>query len=155
SIVDEAIIVALYRASEAGVPVELLVGGICGVKPGVEGLSGKIDVRSILGRYLEHSRIFSFINGGDPQVYIGRADLMHRNLDRRVEAHVRLTNPEHLREIEDLFDLAMSDDTAHWKLAADGSWTRHYRADDGSLLDDMQNVIMQQVSQRKRTGVVR
>ena len=155
SIVDEAIIDALYRASEAGVPVELLVRGICGVKPGVEGLSGNIDVRSILGRYLEHSRIFSFINGGDPQVYIGSADLMHRNLDRRVEALVRLTNPEHLREIEDLFDLAMSDDTAHWKLAADGSWTRHYRADDGSLLDDMQNVIMQQVSQRKRTGVVR
>ncbi len=155
SIVDEAIIDALYRASEAGVPVELLVRGICGVKPGVEGLSGNIDVRSILGRYLEHSRIFSFINGGDPLVYIGSADLMHRNLDRRVEALVRLTNPEHLREIEDLFDLAMSDDTAHWKLAADGSWTRHYRADDGSLLDDMQNVIMQQVSQRKRTGVVR
>ena len=155
SIVDEAIIDALYRASEAGVPVELLVRGICGVKPGVEGLSGNIDVRSILGRYLEHSRIFSFINGGDPQVYIGSADLMHRNLDRRVEALVRLTNPQHLREIEDLFDLAMSDDTAHWKLAADGSWTRHYRADDGSLLEDMQNVLMRQVSQRKRTGVVR
>jgi polyphosphate kinase len=155
SIVDEAIIDALYRASEAGVPIELVVRGICGVKPGVEGLSGNIEVRAILGRYLEHSRIFAFINGGDPQVYIGSADLMHRNLDRRVEALVRLTNPEHLREIEDLFDLAMSDDTAHWKLAADGSWMRHYRADDGSLLEDMQNVLMRQVSQRKRTGVVR
>jgi polyphosphate kinase len=155
SIVDEAIIDALYRASEAGVPIELVVRGICGVKPGVEGLSGNIEVRAILGRYLEHSRIFAFINGGDPQVYIGSADLMHRNLDRRVEALVRLTNPEHLREIEDLFDLAMSDDTAHWKLVADGSWMRHYRADDGSLLEDMQNVLMRQVSQRKRTGVVR
>jgi polyphosphate kinase len=155
SIVDEAIIDALYRASEAGVPVELVVRGICGVKPGVEGLSGNIEVRSILGRYLEHSRIFSFINGGDPQVYIGSADMMHRNLDRRVEALVRLTDPEHLREIEDLFDLAMSDETAHWKLAADGSWTRHYRAEDGSLLEDLQNVLMRQIAQRKRSGVIR
>jgi polyphosphate kinase len=112
-------------------------------------------VRSILGRYLEHSRIFSFINGGDPQVYIGSADLMHRNLDRRVEALVRLTSADHLREIEDLFDLAMSDDTAHWKLGPDGNWTRHHRAEDGSLLADMQNVRMRQISQRKRTGVIR
>ena len=155
SIVDEAIIDALYRASEAGVPVELIVRGICGVKPGVAGLSENIEVRSILGRYLEHSRIFSFINGGDPQVYIGSADMMHRNLDRRVEALVRLTNSEHLRQIESLFDLAMSDDIAHWELDADGGWTRHYKAEDGSLLEDMQNVLMREISQRKRTGAVR
>ena len=155
SIVDETIIDALYRASEAGVPVEMVVRGICAVKPGVDGLSENIRVRSILGRYLEHSRVFSFVNGGDPQVYIGSADLMHRNLDRRVEALVRLTSQDHLREIDAMFDLAMSDRTAHWKLDSDGNWTRSYRADDGSALDDMQSIMMRHITQRKRTGVLR
>jgi polyphosphate kinase len=155
SIVDEAITDALYRASMAGVPIELLVRGICGLKPGIPELSENIQVRSILGRYLEHSRIFSFLNNGDPQVYIGSADLMHRNLDRRVEVLVRLTDPEHLREIDELFDLAMSDDTSSWTLEADGTWTRHHLADDGTPLRDMQNVVMRQISQRKRTGVLR
>jgi polyphosphate kinase len=139
----------------AGVPIELLVRGICGLKPGIPELSENIQVRSILGRYLEHSRIFSFLNNGDPQVYIGSADLMHRNLDRRVEVLVRLTDPEHLREIDELFDLAMSDDTSSWTLEADGTWTRHHLADDGTPLRDMQNVVMRQISQRKRTGVLR
>ena len=91
--VDEQIIDALYRASQAGVPVEIWVRGICSLKPGVDGLSENITVRSILGRYLEHSRIFAFDNDGDPQVYIGSADMMHRNLDRRVEALVRVDRP--------------------------------------------------------------
>ena len=91
--VDEQIIDALYRASQAGVPVEVWVRGICSLKPGVEGMSENIRVRSILGRYLEHSRIFMFDNDGDPQVYIGSADMMHRNLDRRVEALVRVVAP--------------------------------------------------------------
>jgi polyphosphate kinase len=155
SIVDEAIIDALYQASNAGVPVELMVRGICGLKPGQPGLSENIRVRSILGRYLEHGRIFSFVNNGDPQVYIGSADMMHRNLDRRVEALVRLTSPDHLRELDELFDLAMSDATSSWWLGADGVWTRHNRAEDGSALDDLQNVLMKQISQRKRGGVPR
>ena len=155
SIVDEAIIDALYRASNAGVPVELVVRGICGLKPGQPGLSENIKVRSILGRYLEHARIFSFHNNGDPQVFIGSADMMHRNLDRRVEALVRLTSPDHLRELDDLFDLAMSDDTSSWWLEPDGTWTRHNRAQDGAPLQDMQNVLMKQISQRKRGGVLR
>ena len=116
SIVDEAIIDALYRASNAGVPVEVWVRGICSLRPGIPGLSENIRVRSILGRYLEHSRIFSFQNDGDPQVYIGSADMMHRNLDRRVEALVRLTDPDHLAEIDALFDMAMDERTSSWWL---------------------------------------
>ncbi len=155
SIVDEAIIDALYRASIAGVPVDLVVRGICALKPGVPGLSENITVRSVLGRYLEHSRVFSFHNDGDPQVYIGSADMMHRNLDRRIEALVRLTDPHHLRYIDQIFTLALSDETAAWSLAGDGTWTRHYLSANGTPLEDMQNVLMRQISQRKRTGVAR
>jgi polyphosphate kinase len=155
SIVDEALTDALYRASMAGVPIELVVRGICGLRPGIPGLSDNIQVRSIVGRYLEHSRIFSFVNNGEPQVYIGSADLMHRNLDRRVEVLVRLTDPDHLREVDELFDLAMSDETSSWTLHDDGSWTRHHVSDDGTPLRDMQNVVMRQISGRKRTGVLR
>ncbi len=155
SIVDEAVIDALYEASNAGVPVQMVIRGICTLKPGVPGLSENITVRSVLGRYLEHSRIFSFHNGGNPDVYIGSADMMHRNLDRRIEALVRLTSPEHLRAVESLFSLAMSEDTAAWKLAGDGAWTRHHLAADGTPLRDMQNVMMRRISQRKRPGVRR
>jgi polyphosphate kinase len=155
SIVDEAIIDALYRASNAGVPIDLVVRGICGIKPGVPGLSENIRVRSILGRYLEHARIFSFVNNGDPFVFIGSADMMHRNLDRRVEALVRLTAPAHLIEIEQLLDLAFADTTQSWHLDPDGGWTRESRAADGSLLDDLQTVLMNEISTRKRSGVKR
>lgn len=152
SIVDEAIIDALYRASQAGVPIDLWVRGICSVRPGVEGLSETIRVRSILGRYLEHSRVFSFANGEDPQVFIGSADIMHRNLDRRIETLVRLTDPGQLDEIAALFDLAMSDHTASWWLEESGEWTRHATTAGGDELQDLQNVVMQQISARKRSG---
>ncbi|GAB3573119.1 RNA degradosome polyphosphate kinase [Leifsonia lichenia] len=151
SIVDEAIIDALYRASEAGVPVDLWVRGICGLRPGQEGLSSNIRVRSILGRYLEHSRIFSFVNDGDPQVYIGSADMMHRNLDRRVEALVRLTDPAHLSELDALFNRAFDDRTSAWALDESGTWTRHNLDDAGQPLDDLQNKLMQQISHRPRS----
>jgi polyphosphate kinase len=152
SIVDEAIIDALYRASNAGVPVDLVVRGICAVTPGLPGVSENIRVRSVLGRYLEHARIFSFVNGGEPQVFIGSADMMHRNLDRRVEALVRLTDPGHIEYIDSLFVAALADDTSSWWLDADGIWTRHHVDDNGEPLPDMQNVLMRRISQRRRVG---
>ncbi|GGR16302.1 RNA degradosome polyphosphate kinase [Agromyces mediolanus] len=152
SMVDEAIIDALYRASNAGVPVEVWVRGICSLRPGIPGLSENITVRSILGRYLEHSRIFSFLGDGDPQVYIGSADMMHRNLDRRVEALVRLVDPEHLLEIESLFDRGMDERTSSWHLDGEGVWTRHSLDADGRPLEDLQNSLMQQMAQRPRSG---
>jgi len=155
SIVDEAIIDGLYRASQAGVPIDIWVRGICSLKPGQEGLSETIRVRSILGRYLEHSRVFSFENDGDPQVYIGSADMMHRNLDRRVEALVRLVDPDHLKEIDSLFDRAMSDQVTSWALDASGGWTRSETAADGTPLVDLQDELMQVISRRKRPGTTR
>lgn len=152
SMVDEAIIDALYRASNAGVPVDVWVRGICSLKPGVEGMSENIRVRSILGRYLEHSRIFSFHNNDDPQVYIGSADMMHRNLDRRVEALVRLVDPDHLAQISGLFERAFDARTSAWSLGPEGEWTRHHLDDAGHPLDDMQNRLMQQIAQKKRPG---
>ncbi|WP_243062587.1 RNA degradosome polyphosphate kinase [Humibacter sp. RRB41] len=155
SIVDEAVIDALYRASRAGVPIDLWVRGMCGLKAGQEDYSANIRVRSILGRYLEHSRIFAFTNDGDPQVFIGSADMMHRNLDRRVEALVRLTDPAHIVELADLFDRAMDDRTSSWWLTSDGSWVRHSLDQDGKPLDDLQNRLMQLISHRPRTGTRR
>jgi len=152
SIVDEAIIDALYRASNAGVPVDLVIRGICALKPGQPGLSENIRVRSVLGRYLEHSRIFSFVNGGDPQVYIGSADMMHRNLDRRVEALVRLVDPDHLREIDENFDLALADDSSSWWLDESGEWTRHSVGANGETLGDVQDILMKRISQRRRSS---
>lgn len=155
SMVDELIIDALYRASQDGVKIEVWVRGICSLKPGVPGLSENITVRSILGRYLEHSRIFAFHNDGDPQIYIGSADMMHRNLDRRVEALVRVNAPAHLRELDELFTLAMSDTTSSWHLGPDGEWVRHNIGDDGKPLTDLQDRTMANVQRRRRARAVR
>ncbi|RAY11269.1 RNA degradosome polyphosphate kinase [Actinomadura craniellae] len=128
SLVDEATIDALYRASRAGVPVDVWVRGICVLRPGVPGLSDNIRVRSVLGRFLEHSRVFAFEAGGDPEVWLGSADLMHRNLDRRVEALVRVADRAQRAELVRLLDLAMEDGTATWRLDGDGVWTRSVAA---------------------------
>ena len=148
SIVDEATIDALYRASQAGVPVQLTVRGICAVRAGIEGLSENIQVRSILGRYLEHSRIYAFANDGTPEVWIGSADLMHRNLDRRVEALIQLEDPQHVAQLLDLLDLAAADTTMSWRLQSDGAWVRHYLDEHGNRLTDMQDVLMARARSR-------
>ncbi|MFG6279598.1 RNA degradosome polyphosphate kinase [Microbacterium sp. 5K110] len=155
SMVDEQIIDALYRASQAGVPVEAWVRGICSIKPGVEGMSENIRVRSILGRYLEHSRIFAFANDGDPQLFIGSADMMHRNLDRRVEALVRVVDPKQIQELSDLFDLAMDDATSSWHLRPEGEWIRHSVGADGTPLIDLQEHTMARIQRKRRSRAVR
>jgi polyphosphate kinase len=149
ALVDEAIIDALYRASQAGVPVDLWTRGICALRPGVPGLSETIRVRSILGRFLEHSRVYAFGNGGNTEMWTGSADLMHRNLDRRVEAVVRLTSDDHVAELSEMMDLAFSPLTASWHLGPDGRWERHHLADDGRPLRDLQEHLIR-VKQRRR-----
>jgi polyphosphate kinase len=149
AIVDEEISDELYRASQAGVPVDLWVRGTCTIRPGVLELSDKIRVRSILGRFLEHSRLFWFANGGQPSVGIGSADLMHRNLDRRVEVLASITNPAHVAEIGELFDIAFDKNTASWKLQPDGSWIPYTADADGRALLDMQEYLINIKSRRR------
>ncbi len=120
SLVDEQVIDALYRASQAGVPVDVVVRGICALRPGREGLSENIRVRSILGRFLEHSRVFHF-EGAD-EYWIGSADMMHRNLDRRVEVLMRVADPRLADQLGDMFDSCLDPATRCWTLQSDGSW---------------------------------
>ena len=152
SIVDEAVIDELYLASRAGVPVDLLIRGICAVRPGVPGLSETIRVRSILGRYLEHSRIMWFANGGEPQAWIGSADLMHRNLDRRVEVLVRLPSSAEVEQVTALLDRAFDDHTAAWELDSDGAWTQVTSPDDQPLRNLQEMLVAGHRRRRARTG---
>jgi polyphosphate kinase len=137
SIVDEKVIDSLYRASMAGVPVDVLVRGICAIRPQVPGMSDNLRVRSILGRFLEHSRAYEFVNGGDTQVWIGSADLMHRNLDRRVETLVSLQVPDQIAYVGEILDRAFEPGTSAWDLGPDGQWV-HNVAPDGGQLEDFQ-----------------
>jgi polyphosphate kinase len=120
SLVDEQVIDALYRASQAGVPVDIVVRGICAIRPGVPGLSENIQVRSILGRFLEHSRIFHF--GSADEYWIGSADMMHRNLDRRVEVLLRVADPKLSAQLGEVFDSCLDPATRCWVLEGDGTW---------------------------------
>ncbi len=139
SLVDETLIDALYDASQAGVPIDLLVRGMCALRPGVPGLSETIRVRSVLGRFLEHSRLYRFGSGADADVLIGSADLMDRNLDRRVEALVRVSDPESRSQLAALLKLAWGEDVDHWWLGPDGTWQRTPRRP--GLLDLQQGLI--------------
>ena len=142
SLLDEEFVEALYRASIAGVEVELVIRGICSLMPGIPGVSENIRVRSVLGRFLEHSRIFHFANGGDDEIYIVSADLMDRNLNRRVESLVQITRPEHKKDLIKVFDLYVSSTTAGWHLLPTGKWLKVDKAPDGSPLNDLQAVMI-------------
>jgi polyphosphate kinase len=130
ALVDGECIRALYRASQAGVPVELNIRGICCLKPGVPGISDNITVVSIVGRFLEHSRVYAFERGDDTQVYIGSADLMPRNLDTRVELLAPVLDPELRAEVLESLELCLADNVNAWVLDAEGHWER--REPDGS-----------------------
>jgi polyphosphate kinase len=139
SLVDAEMIDQLYRASQAGVQIDLIVRGICCLQPGIPGLSENIRVRSIIGRYLEHSRIFRFANGGgvgEPIIYMGSADLMPRNLDRRIEAMVPVTDPMVARRLGEILEVNLADNTLAWTLGPDGVWHKvEPPADDDDRVD--------------------
>ena len=149
SVVDEAVIDALYDASRAGVPIDILVRGICAIRPGVPNMSETIRVRSQLGRFLEHSRVYAFANGGADDVLIGSADLMHRNLDRRVEVLTPLEHPAHIERVKELLDFAAADTTASWRLDSNGNWRRVKRDGSGQALADYQETL---VARNRRTA---
>ncbi|GAA1896240.1 RNA degradosome polyphosphate kinase [Streptomyces sodiiphilus] len=153
SIVDEQVIDALYRASQAGVPVDIWVRGICALRPGVPGLSENIRVRSVLGRFLEHSRFYAFGTGADAEVWLGSPDLMHRNLDRRIEVLVRVNDPAHRSALSRLLTTGTSDSTSSWHLGPDGEWTRHSTDEDGRPLRHVQEMLIEaRTKRRKRRG---
>jgi polyphosphate kinase len=139
SLLDEEFVEALYQASAAGVKIDLIIRGICAIRPGIKGLSENIRVRSILGRFLEHSRIYHFVNSGEDEYWIGSSDLMHRNLDRRVESLVRIERPTHKSSLQELIDLSISDQTASWHQEAD-SWKRVTTDKSGEPLQDLQGI---------------
>ena len=142
SLLDEEFVEALYLASIAGVEIDLVVRGICSLLPGIPGVSENIRVRSVLGRFLEHSRIFHFANGGDDEIYIGSADLMDRNLNRRVESLVRITRAEHKKALISAFDLYVSSTTSGWHLLPTGKWLRVAQNPDASPMNDLQAVMI-------------
>jgi polyphosphate kinase len=140
SLVDEQVIDALYRASQSGVPVDIVVRGICALKPGIKGLSDNIRVRSILGRFLEHSRVFHFL--GSDEHWFGSADMMHRNLDRRVEVQVRITDPKLTAQLDSMFESALDPATRCWVLEQNGDWTASPA--EGSSVRDHQTQMLAQ-----------
>ena len=125
AVADQAMIKTFYRASQAGVPIDMIIRGVCCLRPGVPGISDTITVRSIVGRFLEHSRLYYFLNGGDEEIYIGSADLMERNLDRRVEVLCPIAEPELKRHLRDIvLEAVLADTDRAWSLNRDGSYSR-------------------------------
>ncbi|MEN9906850.1 MAG: hypothetical protein RL475_1048 [Actinomycetota bacterium] len=139
SLLDEEIVAAIYEAADAGVKVEIVVRGICSLQLNNQPRRENIKVRSILGRFLEHSRIYYFRNGGAEDYYIGSADMMHRNLDRRVESLVRIESDKHKERLKGILDDSLSDQYSTWKLAEDNQWVRHISDADGKYLVNFQD----------------
>ena len=148
SILDEGFVEKIYQASQAGVKIDLLVRGICAVQPGIKGLSENITVKSVLGRFLEHSRIFHFVNGGNNEYWIGSADLMGRNLDRRVESLVRIDKKEHQHRLQEILDLGLSSDSSSWQLSGT-DWVRVSKNSKGQALLDVHSAFIHTYSRER------
>mgnify|MGYP000430142514 FL=1 len=148
SILDEGFVAKLYEASQAGVKIDLLVRGICAVQPGIKGVSENITVKSVLGRFLEHSRIFHFVNGGNNEYWIGSADLMGRNLDRRVESLVRIDKKEHQNRLQEILDLGLSAESSSWQLSGI-EWTRVSKNSKGEALLDVHSAFIHTYSRER------
>ena len=142
SLLDELFVSALYRASQAGVKVEIVVRGICALKPGIAGLSENIMVRAILGRFLEHSRVYHFHNAGQDEYWIGSADLMHRNLDRRIETLVNIQTQSHKEQINQLLSLYLSPEIKRWQMDSEGLWKRVLLSEANEALMDIQEQLI-------------
>ena len=138
SLLDEQFVSALYRASQAGVKVEIVVRGICALKPGIVGLSENITVRAILGRFLEHSRVYHFHNAGKDEYWIGSADLMNRNLDRRIETLISIQSQSHKEQINQLLSLYLSPEVKRWQMDSEGLWKRVLLSEANEELIDIQ-----------------
>jgi polyphosphate kinase len=148
SILDEGFVEKINQASQAGVKIELLVRGICAVQPGIKGVSENITVKSVLGRFLEHSRIFHFVNAGDNEYWIGSADLMGRNLDRRVESLVRIDKKEHQHRLQEILDLGLSPDSSSWQLSGT-DWVRVSKNSKGQALLDVHSAFIHTYSRER------
>jgi polyphosphate kinase len=148
ALVDQKIIRLLYQASQAGVKIDLLVRGICCLRPGIPNISDNIQVTSVVGRFLEHSRIYYFHNGGDEEIYLGSADMMPRNLDRRVEVIFPLENPKLIRHVkEQILAVYLSDNVKAREMRSDGTYVRK-RADGRNEAVNSQNLLIE----RSRSG---
>lgn len=153
SLVDAEMIQALYQASQAGVEIDLIIRGICCLRPGVAGVSDRIRVISIIGRYLEHARIFYFTNNGDEEIYIGSADWMPRNLDRRVEAVTPVLDADALQELKDILDIMLTDNRHAWELGEDGVFTQRTPGDDGDVRST-HDLLMERTLKRDQGGTI-
>jgi polyphosphate kinase len=146
ALIDPQIIATLYEASIAGVQIDLIVRGMCCLRPGVKGISENIRVISIIGRYLEHSRIFYFHNQGQEEVYIGSADWMTRNLDRRVEAVVPIEDPGNLKDLQEILGVMLADNCQAWDLGPDGQYIQR-QPTDNSKEQSAQEILMEMATQ--------
>ena len=151
SLVDDEVIDALYRTSQAGCEIDLVVRSICCLRPGAPGLSDNIRVRSIVGRYLEHSRIYGFGPRAERTYYFGSADLMPRNLDRRVEALAPVTDDELRGRLQEILDVNLADDTLAWELGPDGSWAKVPTVDGVNTHKRLQELAVERSRRRRES----